>query len=80
MFRFLEDVPPWAQPVVAGVSVVLAIGLAMAAGGAFNGVSEDPERARFMLECVYDWEVAPSDCREILNGEDPPPARQLDGC
>ena len=32
----------------------------------------DPERARFMLECTYDWNLSPQTCREILYGKDPP--------
>lgn len=34
---------------------------------------EDPERARFMLECAYDWNVAPAECRRILEGDTPKP-------
>ena len=41
----------------------------------------DPERARFMLECTYDWNLSPQACRQILNGDDPPvPAPEYDGC
>lgn len=32
----------------------------------------DPERARFMLECVSDHQYAPSTCAAIWEGEDPP--------
>jgi len=32
----------------------------------------DPEAAQFMIECAYEWGVAPERCREILRGELPP--------
>lgn len=41
----------------------------------------DAERARFMLECTYDWSLSPETCRNILNGDDPPiPPPEYDGC
>lgn len=39
---------------------------------------EDSERARFMLECAYDWNVAPEECRRILQGDDPKPPPEDD--
>lgn len=30
------------------------------------------ERARFMLECVQDFQYTPATCREVLEGADPP--------
>ena len=43
--------------------------------------AQDPERARFMLECAYDWNLSPHTCREILKGDDPPvPAPEYDEC
>lgn len=30
------------------------------------------DKASFMMECVYGWDQTPDNCREILNGEDPP--------
>lgn len=38
---------------------------------AYQVQAPDPDRARFMLECTYDWMLSPTQCRDILNGEDP---------
>jgi len=31
-----------------------------------------PERARFMLECVQDYQYTPETCAAIWSGDDPP--------
>lgn len=68
--------PPWllafALPVLL---TLLAIGV-----GRGVGPEEDPERARFMLECSYDWGLAPAECRALLRGDDPPPLPAEPGC
>jgi len=33
---------------------------------------DDTERARFMLECVADWQYAPATCEAMLEGARPP--------
>lgn len=33
----------------------------------------DPERALFMLNCVYDWNLSNETCESILHGEPVPP-------
>ena len=60
------------------LSILIGLGV-----GIIRGSQEepDPERARFMLECTYDWSLAPKTCREILEGQDPPvPPPEYDGC
>ena len=32
----------------------------------------DPDRARFLLECQYDWMLSNEECRRLLEGGDPP--------
>ncbi len=50
-------------------------------GGTDRGKKEqDPDRARFMMECTHDWGFSASTCREILEGKDPPPAPEFVGC
>lgn len=34
---------------------------------------EDPDRARFMLECVLEWDLTPEECEGVLRGEAPSP-------
>lgn len=38
------------------------------------------EDASFMLECVYEFSLEPAQCREILEGGDPPDSPWKDGC
>lgn len=38
------------------------------------------EEASFMLECVYEFSLEPAQCREILEGGDPPDSPWKDGC
>jgi hypothetical protein len=40
----------------------------------------DPDRARFMLECTYDWMLSPEQCRDILGGKDPVTPPPEAGC
>jgi hypothetical protein len=64
-------------------AIILGIGLGICLVGLTRGFEPkpDPERARFMLECAYDWSLSPQTCRKILNGEDPPvPPPEYDGC
>ena len=37
-----------------------------------RGSRDETERARFMLECAYDWQLAPETCERMLEGERPP--------
>lgn len=32
----------------------------------------DVEKATFMLECSYEWGLSPEQCRDVLDGADPP--------
>ena len=72
---------------------IVAVGFLLLSAGSFlllsiiqpkvgiPSLGPDPERARFMIECAYDWNLAPETCREILNGEDPPTlSPEYDGC
>ncbi len=34
--------------------------------------TSDPERARFLLECQYDWMLSNEECHRLLDGGDPP--------
>jgi hypothetical protein len=36
-------------------------------------VVEDPERARYMLECVHDYGLTPAECERVLQGGIPAP-------
>lgn len=38
-----------------------------------TALEEDPERASFMVECVYGWGQAPQNCEAILRGDAPSP-------
>lgn len=41
----------------------------------------DPEKANFMMECVYGWEQTAENCEAIWQGEPPPPLPEYDeGC
>lgn len=73
-----------------GIKVVIAcFALVVAAGVysvfkiayvAYTFETPDPDRARFMLECTYDWMLSPKECREILNGKDPVTPPPEAGC
>ena len=73
---------------IVGPGLIFAVGLGLCLVGILGALGSkaspepelDPDRARFMIECAYDWNLAPQTCREILNGEDPPPAPEYDGC
>lgn len=53
------------------ILVTILYSTAKLAAFAYEVEAPDPERARFMLECTYDWMLSPQECREILNGKDP---------
>lgn len=62
---------------LSGVGIALA-NLLLIAFGAFlalvkiNGADQDVDRARFMLECRYDWSLSYETCEGMLRGEAPP--------
>lgn len=63
--------------------VFLVIFFATVLGWSLRGLATeaapDPERARFMLECVTEWGYDGRTCKEILNGKVPPPLDES-GC
>ena len=63
------------------LGLALIVSIAMGWNQVLRHAGQDPERARFMLECTYDWQLAPETCRKILQGENPPPASEvMPGC
>lgn len=37
-----------------------------------HNADTDPDRARFLLECRYDWMLSNEECHRLLDGGDPP--------
>ena len=61
------------QAIVFAVALLVIPALAALFAAAISEPEESPERARFMLECVADWQYAAETCESILDGEPPPP-------
>ena len=73
--RPLARAPSWLTFLL--ILVALGIFAAVAAGLATQEAeplpAEDPERARFMLDCMHEWDFTPPQRHAMLRGENPPP-------
>jgi hypothetical protein len=61
-----------ANPLLLGAMILLMVTAAIVELVSSSHRGEDPERARFMLECVADWQYTPETCERMLDGDLPP--------
>lgn len=83
-YRFVDRLFPvtmLAMSLVIGfIVVVWAVQVALSLAAPEPEKKIPADEARFMVECVHEYELTPSQCRGILRGEDPPPPPDYLGC